>query len=314
MHRTSGFSLPLYVLVLAVLACGCAASVTDSDFEDDPGMTPGDGDSTDDPPGGDGDGDTTGGDGDTTTTGGGGTTTGGDGDGDPDGDPPPRRDGFVYAHSNRQLYRIATDTLEIEPVGSIRFSDGINQMTDLAIDREGRMIGISFREVYSVDPDTAEATLLATLDRAFNGLSFVPRGQGETLVGTALDGTVWEVNPETGVTTELGAFGNDIGSSGDVVGVFDLGTLATARRDDWSSDHLVRVDPQTGVATDIAELGVTNVWGLGFWNDRLFGFAETGEFIVIDAVTGETELVENTGIAWWGAAVTTDAPVIVELR
>ncbi len=224
---------------------------------------------------------------------------------------PPAEQGYVYAHTNRRLYRVDSTTFAIEEVGPIIFSDGINQMTDLAIDRQGNMVGISYRQVYAVDPDTARATLLAELDRPFNGLSFVPVGDDEILLGTAQDGTVFRVDPTTGATTEVGNFGGGIGSSGDVVGVFSLGTLATAIRDDWASDHLVRIDPDSGVATDIADTGVTHIWGLGFWQDRLYGFAEGGEFVVIDAVTGETELVEETGIEWWGAAVTTSAPVIL---
>lgn len=228
----------------------------------------------------------------------------------PDGGEAPER-GFVFAHSNRTLYRVDADTLQIEEIGLIRFSDGINQLTDLAVDRRGNLVGISFREVYSVDPDTARATLVASLDRPFNGLSFIPVGDDEVLVGTAQDGTVFRIDPVTGVTTELGSFGGGIGSSGDVVGVFELGTLATAIRDDWPTDHLVRIDPATGAATDIADTGVTHIWGLGFWRNRLFGFAEGGEFVVIDAATGETELIEDTGIEWWGAAVTTAAPVVL---
>ncbi len=224
---------------------------------------------------------------------------------------PPVERGFVYAHTNRRLYRVDPNSLVVTEVGRIAFSDGINQLTDLAIDRQGRMIGISFRQIYVIDPDTAEATYLAELDSPFNGLSFIPVGDDEVLVGTAADGNVLRIDPMTGETQPIGNFGNGIGSSGDVVGVFQLGTLATAIRDDWASDHLVRIDPNTGEATDVADTGVAHIWGLGFWQNRLFGFAESGEFVVIDATTGETELVEQTGIEWWGAAVTTAAPVIL---
>ena len=69
-------------------------------------------------------------------------------------------------------------------------SVGCDQMTDIAIDKNGVMIGISYSRVYRVDPTTAQTTLLSnSLDGTFNGLSFVPAAMlGQTgddvLVGT----------------------------------------------------------------------------------------------------------------------------------
>src|SRR5690242_19919341 len=97
------------------------------------------------------------------TTGGG--TTGGGGDGGM---------AAVYAHSDSELYSIDPDTLKVTLVGPFQWPDLSDQMTDIAIDKNGLMIGISYDKVYSVDVMTAKCTYLAPLDRSFNGLSFVP--------------------------------------------------------------------------------------------------------------------------------------------
>ena len=39
-------------------------------------------------------------------------------------------------------------------------------------------------------------------------------------------------------------------------------------------------------------------------------FTSGGAFILIDPTTGVATLVSNTGMSWYGAAVTTLAPVI----
>lgn len=228
-----------------------------------------------------------------------------------DAAPPNAPERAVYAHSNRQLYKVDPDSLEIELIGNIVFSDGINQLTDLAVDFDGELIGISFREVYSIDPNTAHATLLSSLVDPFNGLSFVRNGNQETLVASSQVGDLYEIAPDTGVATLFGSFGDGLTSSGDLVSVDGLGTLATVSREDWTTDRLASIDPTTGDATIIGDTGIAGLWGLGFWDNRLFGFAESGEFVTISVATGEATVVETTGVAWWGAAVTTSAPVVL---
>src|SRR5262245_1816153 len=98
-------------------------------------------------------------------------------DADPNGpDGTQQQQTFVYAHTSSTLYKVDPDTLQVTPIGAFQWPNGgSDQMTDLAIDKTGRMIGISFGAVYLVDATTAAATLLSTgLTGDFNGLSFVP--------------------------------------------------------------------------------------------------------------------------------------------
>ena len=136
---------------------------------------------------------------------------------------------FVYAHTASTLYRVDPDTLAITMVGNFRWSNGSDQMTDIAIDKTGLMIGVSFTAVYRIDPSTAQATRLSTgLSGTFNGLSFVPAemlGQtgDDVLVGTRNSTTamVFRIDPMTGQATAIGNMGA-FSSSGDLVAVTGL--------------------------------------------------------------------------------------------
>jgi len=223
---------------------------------------------------------------------------------------------YVYAHTSATLYKVDTDTLAITKIGDFVWPSFPDTMTDLAIDKAGQMIGVSYTSVYRVDPTNAHATLLtANLQGMFNGLSFVPADQlGQTgddvLVGTRnTDGKVFRVDPMTGATTQVGDMGAAFSSSGDLVAVAGFGTVQTITGN--GPDKLARLAPQTFAATPIGtDTGFGMIWGVAYWKNKIYGFTSDGAFILIDPTTGAATLVQNTGIAWWGAAVTTLAPVI----
>jgi hypothetical protein len=224
----------------------------------------------------------------------------------------------VYAHTQDTLFRINPDTLAVTQVGKFTGAAAGDQMTDIAIDKDGVMIGVSFGTVYKVDPATAATTLLSHgLSGDFNGLSFVPSealgqpaGGPDVLVGTRnQDGAVFRVDPATGGTTQTGNMGA-FSSSGDLVAVKGFGTVLTADNG-LSPDRLVRLAPATFAATAIGTtIGYGEIWGLAYWKNRIFGFTSGGQFILIDPTTGAGTLVSSSSEAWWGAAVTTSAPIL----
>jgi len=220
----------------------------------------------------------------------------------------------VYAHSSTELYRVDPDTLAVNLVGAFQWPLGSDEMTDIAIDRVGNMVGISFTRVYAVDKDNAACTYLADLDQDFNGLSFVPVNSvdplaDERLVAAANSGQIYEINPSTGASTPLGSYGSGLGSSGDIVSVRGFGSLATVTGGSVNDD-LARLDSTSFAATVVGNTGVADLWGLGFWENKVFGFAESGAFVLINPATGATTQVQTSNVHWWGAAVTTSAPVI----
>jgi hypothetical protein len=236
---------------------------------------------------------------------------------DPGGDGGPNEQVFVYAHTSSTLYQVNPDTLAIQEIGDFTFTTGSDEITDIAIDKNNLMIGISFGSVYRIDPTTAAATRLSNnLTGEFNGMSFVPAEQlGQTgddvLVATRnSDGVVFRIDPATGSTTTIGDMGG-FSSSGDLVSVAMLGTFQTADNG-FGADRLVRLEAGTFAATAIGnEIGFAEIWGVAFWKNKLFGFTNGGHFITIDLTTGGGTLVQGNGPAWWGAAVTTSALVIL---
>jgi hypothetical protein len=224
---------------------------------------------------------------------------------------------YVYAHTSSTLYKVDPDTLAITMVGDFGWPNGASdQMTDLAIDKNGVMVGVSFGSVYKVDPTTAQATLLSSgLGGTFNGLSFVPASMlgmtgDDVLIGTRNDdGVVSRIDPMTGAVSMVGNMGSAFQSSGDLVAVDGFGTVQTTLG--APSDVLVRLAPNNFAATRIGTgTGFGAIWGLGFWKNKIFGFTQDGKFITIDPTTGVATLIQGGGPEWWGAAVTTSAPVL----
>jgi hypothetical protein len=219
----------------------------------------------------------------------------------------------VYAHTASELYKVNPDTLAITLVAPFSWPSLPDEMTDIALDKAGRMIGISFDKVYSVDPKTATCTYLAPLSRRFNGLSFIAPASAEGqeyLMATAIDGSVFRIDPNTGKSMTVGNFTGGLGSSGDLVSIKGFGTVATVKDLGKITDWLARIDPLNGKATLIGDTGFSDVWGLGFWKNKVYGFTESGQFILIDIKNGSGQLVPGPKRAWWGAGVTTVAPVI----
>jgi hypothetical protein len=232
--------------------------------------------------------------------------------------PPLLDDVRVFAHTASTLYSINPRGYAVTRIGDFAWSDGGGQMTDLAINANGDAWGITFNALYRVDLATARCTFLAPFAGAnFNGLSFIPGGElepGEVLVAANRNGAYVRVDPATGAIRQLGVYGADVGSSGDIVSVASGGTFATIVDLDVGPgeepvEYLARIDPTNGRATRIGPTGVTRTWGVGYWRSLVFGFTESGAVVTLDITTGRATEVARTSVAWWGAAVTTIAPV-----
>lgn len=220
--------------------------------------------------------------------------------------------GHIYAHSLSTLYKVDPDTLEVTPIGPFGWPPGYESelMTDIAVSYDNEITGVSFGAVFAVDRDTAAVTFLANLTgQQFNGLTFIPQSGGtEILVGTGLGGTLWQIDPTTGDSTQIGAFGGLMTSSGDIVSVAGFGTVATVKNGS-EIDYLARIDEATGAATIIGTTGEYDIWGIGYWRNRVFGFMSTNEFVLIDVLTGDATFVSLGPENWAGAGVTTRAPI-----
>lgn len=244
---------------------------------------------------------------------------------------------LVYAHTGSALYRVDSTTLSTVYIGPIS-GIGTQSLTDLAVDKSQNMVGITLDKVFALAlPASGSGTVTATplgsgnLPSAVNGatsLSYIPTSSdpnSDDILVTADDkGMVYEINPTTGSASNLGAYGSaanggKIISSGDLIGERGLGAgggvgiYATVNVGSAANDYLASIDPATWKATPLpSDTGFKQIFGLGFWGGTVYGFTSEGQMITIDTATGVGTLVPNgtSSLRWYGAGVTTDAPII----
>lgn len=235
----------------------------------------------------------------------------------------------VFAHSGTTLYRIDITTLATTRIGDFT-NLGTQTMLDLAVDRDERMIGVTRDKIFEIDQTTAAATFLADFGgvRGFSSLSFVPADPAnpdgpEVLISANDQGVVYRIDiaGATATAVSVGSYGTQgatvIGSSGDIVSVRGFGTVATVNVG-TGPDFLARLDPANGWRATVIGTGTgfDNIFGLGFWEGKLYGFVDdgftagTGAIVDIDPQTGAATLVRAGDIRWFGAGVTTEAPLI----
>jgi hypothetical protein len=235
----------------------------------------------------------------------------------------------VYAHSGSTLYRIDTINLGTQQIGAMT-GLGSASMTDLAIDKADHMVGITLNKLYSIDQTTGTVALIKDLSQAaqgFTSLSYVPAdlndpNSADILVSADGSGAVFQIDPTSGDATKIGSYGSVangvVSSSGDLIGVRGLGIYATVDigSDRTANDYLAKIDPVSWKATPLGTgTGYNNIFGLGYWAGKIYGFVDdktnhTGKIITIDPNTGAGTEILSAAIEWYGAGVSTDAPVI----
>ncbi len=229
----------------------------------------------------------------------------------------------VFAHSGGALYRVDTTTYAPVMVGPMT-ALGTQSLTDLAIDKNDNMVGITLDKLYAIDETTAAVTLIKDLSASatgFTSLSYIPSDLGDPnsadiLVSANDQGDVYQIDPTTGDATKLGSYGSvtagKVVSSGDLIGVRGLGIYGTVDVGSGTGDYLASIDPTTWKATPIGTSGTgfDQIFGLGYWAGTIYGFTKAGDIIKIDAASGVGTKLNTGAVQWYGAGVSTDAPVI----
>ena len=205
----------------------------------------------------------------------------------------------LYAHSATVLYSVEpVAPYTVTAIGSFSGGGGSVEITDLAIDGDGRMIAIGFKDVYEVDPTNARLTSLSSHSSETNALSFLSDGR---LIAGGSD-RVYEVDPATG---QLGPAGDLAGwfFAGDMVGLPDgLLYCAASRSSSGSQTSLVVWDPVADAVVSEASTGVGSLYGVGWAEDTLFGFSSDGTIVTIDQSSGTATVVARPGVVFYGAA------------
>lgn len=250
--------------------------------------------------------------------------TGGSGGGTPVGE--------VYGHSNTTLYKLEPYSKTVSIVGNfdclgnaVALGGG---MWDIAIDKDGHMVGSMNTgagpgAMVTIDKATAHCTVFKNGTYP-NSLTYLPAGtllaNAEALVGYNRDAYV-QISTQNASLTTIGnlnpnSTGQNWESSGDIVSIIGAKTYLTVKPygATTGTDSIVEVDPKTGkVVKLIGNTGFTKLWGLGYWAGVAYGFSATGQLAEIDLTTGAGTAIplQNipAGLSFWGAGVTTAAPI-----
>jgi hypothetical protein len=216
----------------------------------------------------------------------------------------------IYAHEANTLYLVDPVTFNLTTVGSFGATES---MTDLAITPDGKIYTISKTSVYLVDPATAHATeLVKNLNNSTTNVALTFQTDG-TLLASDQTGKVRVIDPTTGTVTEIGAYGSGFDTAGDLVAVADgtmFGISASGPQSTSSSNVLIKVNPQTGVAVGVGPIGYVGVFGTAYSNGRVLAFTKTGQIIRIDPKTGAGTLVKTySGKVFYGAGTSPLVPI-----
>lgn len=243
--------------------------------------------------------------------------------------PPVTEMSRVYAHSGGMLYRMDSLTLAATPIGAMSGLPQNRSLLDLAVDKDGKLVGITREGLFGLSETTGAATLIKDLQasaQGFTSLSYVPGATStdpEMLVSANDQGDVFRIDPTTGDAIKIGNYGTAPGgaqivSSGDLFGVTGFGIWATVDVGDEEMDYLARIDPNNGwKATLVGQsTGYNQIFGLGFWGGKIYGFVDNGfdigggKMIQISEIDGSAIELSSADVRWFGAGVTTKAPII----
>lgn len=206
----------------------------------------------------------------------------------------------------------AGDLWEIDPLTPSASSVGntqIQNLTDIAIFPDGRMLAHTTKAVYQLSPSTAAATLLSAGDPAlevFSPVAADAADESTLLVGGARDVGTWDLL--TGKFVSLGDFlPPGWAFAGDLAMLDEISLYATAKQS-GQPDHLFYINLDTREVVDQGSLGTDKVWGLDYGCDgELYGLVTNEPLEVIRITPSQPPLVESMGTitgpaTLWGAA------------
>lgn len=177
--------------------------------------------------------------------------------------------------------------------------------TDIAFDATGALWGITFTQLFSINPNTGASSLVGNLNAGENLNALV--------FGT--DGTLWAagtrlytVNKTTGVATSKGNGGTSYSSAGDLAFVGSSLVLST------NANQLVTLNTTNGAATVRGPFAVSQVYGLATPDHgTLYGTSGTTVFSVNPANGTTSQFVnyagQGLGIAYGSTFIGEAAPI-----
>lgn len=241
----------------------------------------------------------------------------------------PSKEGIVYASTQTSLHSFEPYSKAFKKVGDFDCTvapiSGASQqgMADIAANAKGELFGVGmtdpkdlFWALVGIDPKTAHCTVIRQFPKVVEppiGLTFLPKnvlGPDEVLVGIKLGGSYVRYDTSTGTESQIGTTAVSNCKASDIVSVEGGETYVAGCP--GQNPHLYAINPANGsVVRDVSTLTTTElVGGVGFWGGTVYGFLSDGTLWSIDPKTGiSAKLAVSGGAPFWGAAVTTTAPL-----
>ena len=210
----------------------------------------------------------------------------------------------MYANTSGSLYQVDPESGAMTFVGDFA-EDGrpVDHFEDIAIDLSGHMYGGTGEYMYLINPSTAEVQAICPLEIDTTALTFT--SDGDLIIGVERALYTFDV---VDCSLSILISNSEYETSGDIVGLPD-GYLYWSVRGD-GSDRLIKVNPRTGYEVQVCAIGEARLYGMGYANDKLYGFSSSGIIVEIDPHTGWSSFMkEVSSVSWWGA---TTNPVLWE--
>ena len=157
--------------------------------------------------------------------------------------------------------------------------------TDIALSNDGRLFGITFDDLYSINPTTGLSSRIGSLGASgdFNALGF--SGDNRLFAAARDRSSIYTIDPLTGAASPVSSIVNlDFRSSGDLA--FDPNSNRFFAASEESGAEVLFSIGLDGTATRIGGIGFSSVFGLDFDNGTLFGYNSEQQQVTINTVTG----------------------------
>ncbi len=163
-------------------------------------------------------------------------------------------------------------------------------MSDLAFAPDGTLYGISFTDLYRIDPATGATTQIATLgvtDANTLGIT----SEGVAYVGGSGQAGFYALNLGNGQTTLISDNSASYTySAGDIVFAGNIAYVSVL--DDFRKPEVAKIDLTSGKVLAVTTVDLASLYGLGQADGKYYGFSANSIY-TLDPETGVTRFLYN---------------------
>ena len=185
---------------------------------------------------------------------------------------------FDYTRTNSELF-VETDL----------------QITDIAYLND-KIYAITFNDIFEIDVSTGELKKFNSLSSQIHRMNGLTAYKNKLYI-ISVGGDFASMDPVSGQLKRISLLPEGWSSSGDLaVDPIDRRLWASVGSPILTTDHLIKLDPVTGAANMIGNIGYKNVWCIEYYRNQLIGFTNIGEKLLINPETGEGFVIDTINI------------------